>query len=118
MLDYAMMVEDGLVDTFLTEYRAPSRGQTGETDSKAPLIAVALSDHLSDGISMVYSFFEPGVPERSLGTYMILEQIEHARQLGLPYVYLGYWIEGSRKMQYKTRFQPQEHLTSEGWVRS
>ena len=118
MLDYAMMVEDGLVDTFVTEYRTPPRRESGNGDSKAPLIAVALSDHLSDGISMVYSFFEPGVPERSLGTYMILEQIEHARQLGLPYVYLGYWIEGSRKMGYKTRFQPQEHLTSEGWLRS
>ena len=118
MLDYAMMVEDGLVDTFVTEYRTPPRREGSKGDSKAPLIAMALSDHLSDGISMVYSFFEPGVPERSLGTYMILEQIEHARQLGLPYVYLGYWIEGSRKMGYKTRFQPQEHLTSEGWLRS
>jgi len=118
MLDYAMMVEDGLVDTFVTEYRVLPQSETGDGSSKAPLIGVALSDHLSDGISMVYSFFEPGVPERSLGTYMILEQIEHARQLGLPYVYLGYWIEGSRKMRYKTRFQPQEHLTSEGWIRS
>ena len=60
----------------------------------------------------------PGRTEKILLLYMILEQIEHARQLGLPYVYLGYWIEGSRKMRYKTRFQPQEHLTSEGWVRS
>ena len=65
---------------------------------------------------MVYSFFEPGIEERSLGSYMILEHIQHARALGLPYVYLGYWIEGSRKMNYKTRFAPQEHLTTNGWA--
>jgi len=114
MLDYAMMLEDSLVKTFVTEYRVPASNGNG----RGPLIGVALCDKLSDGISMVYSFFEPGVPERSLGTYMILEQIEYARQLSLPYVYLGYWIEGSRKMRYKTRFQPQEQLTSEGWIRS
>ena len=49
---------------------------------------------------------------------MILDQVEFARRLGLPFVYLGYWIEGSRKMRYKNRFQPQEHLTSKGWVRT
>ena len=67
---------------------------------------------------MVYSFYDPAWSVRSLGTYMILEQVEYARSLGLPFVYLGYWIEGSRKMRYKSRFQPQEHLTSKGWVRS
>jgi len=113
-LDYAMMVEDSLVETFISQYRAgPDRG--GEA---APLAAVALCDRLSDGISMVYSFFDPGEPQRSLGTYMILEHIDYARGLGLPYVYLGYWIDGSRKMAYKKRFQPQEHLTTGGWVRS
>ncbi len=116
-LDYAMMVEDSLVDTFVSEYRW-ARGGDDDSGNPAPLIAVALCDRLSDGISMVYSFFEPGMPERSLGSYMILEHIEYAHALGLPYVYLGYWIKGSRKMGYKTRFQPQEHLTSDGWFRA
>jgi len=111
-LDYAMMVEDSLVDTFVSEYRL------GDEDDGASAMAVALCDKLSDGISMVYSFFDPGMTERSLGTYMILEHIEYARQLGLPYVYLGYWIKGSRKMDYKMRYQPQEHLTTCGWIRS
>jgi arginine-tRNA-protein transferase len=66
---------------------------------------------------MVYSYYELGEGGRSLGTYMILEQIEFARRLGLPYLYLGYWIAGSRKMSYKTRFQPQEHLSPNGWMR-
>ena len=67
---------------------------------------------------MVYSFYDPDQPPRSLGTYMILDHVEYARSLGLPFVYLGYWIEGSRKMRYKNRFEPQEHLTSKGWVRT
>ena len=66
---------------------------------------------------MVYSFYEPAEEARSLGTYMILEHIEHARRLGLPYLYLGYWIDGSRKMSYKRRFQPQEQLGPNGWTR-
>jgi arginyl-tRNA--protein-N-Asp/Glu arginylyltransferase len=88
--------------------------ETGDT----PLVGVSLCDRLSDGISMVYSFYEPDHPSRSLGTYMILEQVEYARSQGLPFVYLGYWIHGSRKMRYKNRFQPQERLTSKGWVRT
>lgn len=114
VLDYAMMIEDSVVRTFLTEYRLPP---DREQDGKAPLIGVALCDRLSDGISMVYSFYDPGAPGRSLGTYIILEHIAYARRLGLPYVYLGYWIDGSRKMRYKTRFRPQEHLTPSGWMR-
>ena len=115
VLDYAMMIEDSIVDTFLTEYRARPSNSISQP---GPLMALALCDRLSDGISMVYSFYDTVAPERSLGTYMILEHIEYTRQLGLPYLYLGYWIEGSRKMCYKTRFQPQEHLTGNGWVRS
>ncbi len=72
---------------------------------------------MSDGLSMVYSFYEPSEQDRSLGTYMIVDHIERARQRGLPHVYLGYWVRGSRKMEYKTRFQPQEHLMSRGWER-
>ena len=82
-----------------------------------PLAGVALCDRLSDGISMVYSFYEPEEQTRSLGTYVILEHIDYARRLGLPYLYLGYWIDGSRKMGYKRRFRPQEHLGPRGWER-
>jgi arginyl-tRNA--protein-N-Asp/Glu arginylyltransferase len=113
VLDYSLMVEDSVVETFVTEYRVP-HGENGGSE----LIGVSLCDRLSDGISMVYSFYDPDQSPRSLGTYMILDQVELARRLGLPFVYLGYWIEGSRKMRYKNRFQPQEHLTSKGWVRT
>ena len=116
VLDYAMMVEDSIIDTFVTEYRA--RPQPGAKADKQPLLAVALCDRLSDGISMVYSFYDPEAARRGLGTYMILDHIAHAKRLGLPYVYLGYWIKGSAKMSYKQRFQPQERLTSGGWSRA
>ena len=66
---------------------------------------------------MVYSFFDPEASERSLGTFMILDHIERARAMGLPYVYLGYWVQGSKKMDYKGRFLPQEHLGPKGWAR-
>ncbi|KAB2851770.1 MAG: arginyltransferase [Hyphomicrobiaceae bacterium] len=118
VLDYAMMVEDSIIDTFVTEYRI-KRDPAGKGDArKQPLAAVALCDRLSDGISMVYSFYDPDSTRRGLGTYMILEHIAYARRLGMPYLYLGYWIKGSPKMNYKKRFQPQEHLTGNGWVRS
>lgn len=117
VLDYAMMVEDSVVRTFLTEYRVKPEHPLDTREDIWPLTAVALCDRLSDGISMVYSFYDPYEDARSLGTYMILEHIDYARRLGLPYLYLGYWIEGSRKMSYKTRYQPQEHLGPTGWVR-
>ena len=66
---------------------------------------------------MVYSFYDTELTSRSLGTYMILDHVEHTRRLGLPYLYLGYWIEGSRKMSYKARFGPQERLGPDGWAR-
>lgn len=115
VLDYAMMVEDTHVPTSVIEYRkrGPDSFVTGR--GEGPLVAVALSDRMSDGYSMVYSFYDPDMPERSLGTWMILDHISRARARGLPHVYLGYWVEGSRKMEYKTRFRPQEHLTSAGW---
>ncbi|HWE15929.1 MAG TPA: arginyltransferase [Hyphomicrobiaceae bacterium] len=115
VFDYAMMVEDSIIDTFITEYRLrPEPGSTAPL-SRQPLVAAALCDRLSDGISMVYSFYDPEAARRGLGTYMILDHIAHAKALGLPYVYLGYWINGSSKMSYKRRFQPQERLTSGGW---
>ncbi len=118
VLDYAMMVEDSVINTFLTEYRQkPDETAPDSQMATWPLKAVALCDRLSDGISMVYSYYEPDDTARSLGTHMILEHIAYAKRLGLPYLYLGYWIRGSRKMNYKTRFQPQEQLTPNGWTR-
>ena len=117
VLDFAMMVEESIIDTRMTEYRVRPEEALSQRPGTGALAAVALCDYLSDGISMVYSFYDPATAERSLGTYMILEHIEQARRLGLPYLYLGYWIGGSRKMAYKTRFTPQERLTSNGWVR-
>jgi len=118
VLDYAMMVEDSHVDTRVVEYRLrdPDSGFTGR--SSGPLYAVALTDVLSDGLSMVYSFYDPDYRDRSLGTLMVLDHITRARHMGLPYVYLGYWVEGSRKMDYKGRFMPQQRLMpADGWTR-
>jgi leucyl-tRNA---protein transferase len=117
VLDYAMMVEDSHVETRIIEYRrrGPDSFITGRGAGR--LVAVALTDVLSDGLSMVYSFFDPDEGARSLGTLMILDHIGRACRMGLPYVYLGYWVSGSRKMDYKGRFLPQERLMSEGWVR-
>jgi arginine-tRNA-protein transferase len=117
VLDYAMMVEDSHVETRIIEYRrrGPDSFITGRGAGR--LVAVALTDVLSDGLSMVYSFFDPDEHARSLGTLMILDHIGRACRMGLPYVYLGYWVNGSRKMDYKGRFLPQERLMPEGWMR-
>lgn len=117
VLDYAMMVEDTHVDTKVIEYRrrGPDTFITGK--GQGELIAVALTDKMADGLSMVYSYFNPDFDERSLGTFMILDHIARARAMGLPHVYLGYWVNGSRKMSYKMRFMPQEHLGPKGWER-
>ncbi|GGD14631.1 putative arginyl-tRNA--protein transferase [Aureimonas glaciei] len=117
VLDYAMMVEDSQVDTRLIQYRVRGPDSSFTRASDGALIGAALSDVMGDGMSMVYSFFEPGEHERSLGTFMILDHIERTKRLGLPYLYLGYWVKGSRKMDYKVRYQPQEHLQSKGWER-
>jgi arginine-tRNA-protein transferase len=112
LFDYVAMVEETPVDTHIVEYR--SRGENG---ADGPLLSCALTDVLRDGLSMVYSFFHPGEIARSLGTHMILDHIEAARARGLSYVYLGYWIRGSDKMDYKSRFRPLEALGPEGWSR-
>ncbi len=111
VLDYAMMVEDSHIETRIIEYRRRDGGRADD------LLAVALTDVLGDGLSMVYSFFEPDEAPRSLGTLMVLDHIERAQRMGLAYVYLGYWVRGSRKMDYKGRFLPQERLTPDGWAR-
>lgn len=117
MLDFAMMIEDSHVNTRIVEYRrrGPDSFITGK--GTGPLIGLALTDVLHDGLSMVYSFYDIEQHERSLGTFMILDHIERARRLGLPYLYLGYWVEGSQKMDYKARFRPQERLDLGGWNR-
>ena len=117
VLDYAMMIEDSHVDTRLVEYRRAGPDSRINGRGTGRLLAVALTDVLSDGLSMVYSFFDPDEGERSLGTLMILDHIARARRMKLPYVYLGYWVPGSRKMDYKGRFLPQERLLPAGWTR-
>ena len=116
VLDYAMMVEDSHIETRVVEYRRRDDDEAGR--QAGDLIAVALTDVLSDGLSMVYSFFEPDEAPRSLGTFMVLDHIARAKEMGLAYVYLGYWVRGSRKMDYKSRFLPQERLTPDGWART
>jgi len=117
VLDYAMMVEDSHVKTRLIEYRRRGPDSAINGRGAGELLAVALTDVLGDGLSMVYSFFDPEAGARSLGTFMILDHIERARRMSLPYVYLGYWVNGSRKMDYKGRFLPQQRLLQDGWTR-
>lgn len=109
--DFAEMIETSPVDTVVVEYREPNRnGQPGR------LVGACLTDKQSDGLSMVYSFYETGSNARSgLGTYMILDHAVRAAQVGMRYVYLGYWVEGSPRMDYKRRFAPLEMLTTQGW---
>ena len=117
VLDFSLMIEDSHVDTTLIEYRRRGPDTFINGRGTGPLIATALTDILSDGLSMVYSFFDPELSDRSLGTYMILDHIQRTKKQGLPYLYLGYWINGSKKMDYKARFMPQERLGLNGWMR-
>ena len=116
VLDYAMMVEDTHVNTRIIEYRIREEGDGVHLRPGGRLIGAALTDMMADGLSMVYSFYDPEHEYRSLGTWMILDHIRRTQAKGLPHVYLGYWVEGSRKMTYKTRFLPQEHLLNQGWT--
>lgn len=116
-LDYAMMVEDSHVETRLVEYRRHGPDTAIHGRGMGALVAVCLIDELSDGLSMVYSFFDPDLAARSIGTFLILDHIARAKARALPYLYLGYWVPGSRKMAYKERFTPQERLLSSGWCR-
>ena len=109
-LDYVAMVEDTAVRTHLIEYRLPATdGGPGD------LVGCILVDVLIDGLSLVYSFFDPSLKRRSLGSFIILDHVRQARGAGLPYVYLGYWVRGSGKMGYKARFDPLEVLRFGGW---
>ncbi|OGS52141.1 MAG: arginyltransferase [Erythrobacter sp. RIFCSPHIGHO2_12_FULL_63_10] len=112
-MDYADMVEHTPVSTSLIEYREPGRdGEPGR------LVGACLTDRQADGLSMIYSFYETDHQTRKgLGNYIIADHISRAAAEGLPYVYLGYWVQGSPRMQYKVRYRPLERLTREGWAR-
>ena len=112
VFEFAAMVEETPVRTRLVEYRLPN-----PDDGAMDLIGACLTDVLGDGLSMVYSFFEPDLHARSLGAYMILDHIEIARAAGLPYVYLGYWVPGSSKMDYKALYRPFEVHQNDVWRR-
>ena len=115
IFEFASMIEETPVRTRVIEYRAAAvqdgRFQPGDDQ----LIAVCLTDVLDDGLSLVYSFYEPELEHSSLGTHIILDHIELARSSGLPYVYLGYWVPGSRKMDYKARFSALEIYKGGVW---
>ncbi len=108
--DYVAMVEDTAVRTHMVEYRL--RGPDG---GFGELVACALVDLMGDGLSLVYSFYDPDLARRSLGSFVILDHVGQADLAALPYVYLGYWVRGSTKMDYKIRFSPIELLKGEGW---
>lgn len=113
-VDFADMVEHTPVTSFLVEYREPSE------DGEAPgrLVGACLTDQQGDGLSMIYSFYDPEHESRSgLGNYIILDHIRRAGEMDLPYVYLGYWVQGSPRMQYKVRYRPMERLGRAGWER-
>ena len=106
-LDYQALIEDTPVNTVVIEFRFKS----------GTLAGVCLADRLSDGLSAVYSFFDDAEADRSIGIFMILWMIDEAYGQKLPYMYLGFWIDGCSNMEYKSRFKPLERVTPDGWVR-
>jgi len=103
---YSHFLLQSRVSTRLVEFR-----------DKGKLMMVSIVDHLSDGLSSVYTFYDPDIDGASFGTYNILWQVEQCRQLSLPYLYLGYWIGDSRKMSYKAHFRPIDGLIEGAWRR-
>ncbi|MDZ4094174.1 MAG: arginyltransferase [Paracoccaceae bacterium] len=111
IFEFAAMIEETPIRSRVIEYtRAPEEGTRNRS-----LAAVCLTDVFDDGLSMVYSFYDPDLSGQSLGTYLILDHIEIAREAGLPYVYLGYWVPGSRKMGYKAGFAAVEIYKAGRW---
>ena len=108
VFEFAAMVEETPIRTRLIEY-------TDTTEDDRALRAVCLTDILDDGLSMVYSFFDPELERQSLGTYLVLDHVEIAREMGLPYVYLGYWVPGSPKMGYKANYAALEIFHQGNW---
>jgi arginine-tRNA-protein transferase len=111
--DFSDMVEHSPVNSVIVEYREPS----GAGGRPGKLVGCCLTDRQADGLSMVYSFFDTDQDARpALGNFIILDHIARARAAALPYVYLGYWVKGSARMAYKTRYRPIEMLGPNGWV--
>lgn len=112
-VDFADMVEHTPVTSFVIEYREP-----GDGTAPGRLVGACLTDRQGDGLSMIYSFYDPAHEARTgLGNFIILEHIRRAARIGLPFVYLGYWVDGSERMQYKVRYRPLEKLGRDGWER-
>ncbi len=111
LFDYAAMIEETNVPTKLVEYRLLENGRPEQ------LVAVSLCDVLDNGLSMVYSFFDPDMAKRSLGAFMILDHLELCANIELPYLYLGYWVKGSHNMDYKSRYRPLELYHKGLWRR-
>ena len=112
-MDFADMVEHTPVTSYVIEYREPTRD-----GSPGRLVGACLTDRQGDGLSMIYSFYDPEHETRTgLGNYIILDHIRRAATDEVPYVYLGYWVEGSARMQYKVRYRPLERLGRDGWSR-
>ena len=103
---YGSLVEESAVETRLAEFRA----------ADGRLYGVCVFDVVADGLSAVYSFYEPGCVKDSPGTYMIVRLLEETRARALRYLYLGYWIDGCEKMDYKARFRPLEVHGADGWT--
>ncbi|MGB5558235.1 MAG: arginyltransferase [Paracoccaceae bacterium] len=110
IFEFAAMVEETPIRSRVVEYSMPGAGRF-----RGDLTAVCLTDVLDDGLSMVYSFYDPRHDRDSLGTYVILDHIRIAQEAGLPYVYLGYWVPGSPKMSYKARFSSVEIYREGAW---
>ena len=115
IFEFAAMIEETPVKSRVVEYHLPAGAEGNET-SDDQLVAVCLTDVLADGVSLVYSFFEPEMEKRSLGRQIILDHIEIAREAGLPYVYLGYWVPGSPKMGYKADYAALEIYKGGRWM--
>jgi len=103
--DFIAMIENSPIETFVVNYR----------DDDGRLVGSVLADVQEDGLSAVYSFFDPDQAARSLGTFMILDLIDYAQEHGMPWLYLGYYVPGSQKMMYKARFQPAEVFVDGRW---
>ncbi len=111
IFEFAAMIEETPIKSRVIEYTRPA--DDGERGRQ--LSAVCLTDVFDDGLSMVYSFYDPSLTEMSLGTYVILDHIAIAREAGLPFIYLGYWVPGSRKMGYKAGFDALEIYKAGRW---
>ncbi len=110
IFEFAAMVEETPIRSRVVEYSQPGSGR-----ARGELAAVCLTDVLDDGLSMVYSFYDPSHHRSSLGTYVILDHVRIAQEAGLPYVYLGYWVPGSSKMNYKAQFSSVEIYSQGSW---